>query len=282
MIRLSAFSDEACQSLSGQIEALRAAGIGMTELRSVDGVNVKDMSPDAARQYAAQLAEANIRVSAIGSPLGKVSIHTDMVAYEAVVRHVCELAQIFKTGRVRVFSFYEAYSAPEKVWVAMRRMVAIASEYDVTLYHENEKDIYADTAERVCELAEQVPGLHFVYDPANFLQVGESAEKTLRDVLPLCDHFHMKDLDISSGELVPVGHGSGRIGQLLAHLPEETIVTLEPHLALFEGYAAIDGTPMKHRFCFENGQQAFACAAQALHEELRKAGYTVQEEGYIK
>lgn len=282
MVRLSAFSDEACADLQGQIDALKANHIPMTELRSIDGTNIREISLADAKEYAARLAGEGIGVSAIGSPLGKVSIHEDLRAYEAAIRHVCELARMFGTERIRVFSFFEAYSARTQVLTAMRRMVEIAAEYGMTLYHENEKGIYGDTAERVADLRRNVEGLRFIYDPANFLQVGEPAEKTLREVFPFCTHFHMKDVDAESGELVPVGYGSGCVGELLKRLPEDAILTLEPHLETFAGYAAIDGAPMKHRFQFDSGRQAFDCAAQALKNELIKAGYACTEGGFTK
>lgn len=282
MIRLSAFSDEAGASLQEQLDALTANGIPMTELRSIDGVNIQDISVADAKGYAKRLTEAGIGVSAIGSPIGKVSIQEDMQAYEAKLRHICELAQVFGTERVRVFSFYEAQNERERVLDAMRRMVEVAATYGLTLYHENEKGIYGDTAARVLDLYDHVPGLRFIYDPANFLQVGEPSDRTLREVFPLCTHFHMKDVDAATGELVPVGYGSGRIEELLARLPHDAILTLEPHLAVFEGYAVIDGEPMKHRFRFDSGRCAFDCAAGALVNGLIKAGYTRTQGGFVK
>lgn len=282
MIRISAFSDEASKDLEGQIAALHDNRISMTEIRSINGVNVQDFSVADAKEYAKRLREACIGTSAIGSPLGKVDIHTDMALYEQKIRHVCELAQIFETDRIRVFSFFHAYDAREQVLDAMRRMVAIADEYGVTLYHENEKKIYGDTAERMIDLYQQVKGLRFVYDPANFLQVNESAEQTLQSVFPICSHFHMKDVDAETGELVPVGYGSGKVPELLRQLPEDAILTLEPHLAIFSGYAQIDGEEIKHRFRFESNRQAFDCAAQALHTELQRAGYVFGNGGYQK
>lgn len=282
MIRISAFSDEASQDLKGQIDALRDNRIYMTELRSVNGVNVQNISLADAAEYAKPLADAGIGVSAIGSPLGKVDIQTDMAEYEQKIRHICELAKVFGTDRIRAFSFRNAYNSREQVLSGVQRMVDIAAEYGLKIYHENEKNIYGDTAARMLDLKENVRGLHLIYDPANFLQVGESAEVTLRDVLPLCEHFHMKDVDISNDELVPVGCGSGRVPELLRRLPQNAILTLEPHLHIFSGYTDIDGEPMKHRFHFESNRQAFDCAAQTLHEEMLKAGYVYQNGGYEK
>jgi len=285
MIRLSAFSDEACDGLQGQIEAMLENNVYMIELRAIDGVNVKDMTEDVARDYARQLADAGIAVSAIGSPLGKVSIDTDMDEYEAVIRHVCRLANIFGTDRIRVFSFFEAYGARDRVIAAMQRMVDIAAEYGLTLFHENEKDIYGDIADRVLDLQRNVKGLEFIYDPANFLQIGESPARTLAEILPLCGHFHIKDYDTASGELVPAGMGSGEIGAIidaLCAVDGDAILVLEPHLKVFSGYAAIDGEPMRHRFDFETNRQAFDFAAKALGDLLETHGYTATKGGYVK
>ena len=108
MIRLCAFSDEASDSLEGQIAALLRNNIKLTELRSVGGVNVKDFTNEQAEAYAKQLAESGIRVWAIGSPLGKTDISTDFAEYEKTVRRVCEIANIFGCDKIRVFSFYNA------------------------------------------------------------------------------------------------------------------------------------------------------------------------------
>lgn len=277
MIKLSAFSDEACEDLHGQIDALLANGIYLTEIRSIGGVNVKNLEFGDAARYAAELSAAGIGVSAIGSPIGKVDVDVDPTVFASDVRHICELARLFGTNRVRVFSFFHAYSKRNLVLERLRQAVEIAGEYGLTLYHENEKDIYGDTAARVLDLQESVKGLQFVYDPANFLQVGESPDATLRTVLPICSHFHIKDVDAKSGELVPAGLGSAKIGEFLKRLPKDAILTLEPHLRVFSGYAKLDGTPMKHRFHFNSGREAFDFAANALKRELLAAGRSYEK-----
>jgi len=163
--------------------------------------------------------------------------------------------------------------------------VEIAGEYGVGLYHENEKGIYGDIAARVQDIIDNVPGLYHVYDPANFLQIGESPARTLAEILPLCGHFHIKDYDTASGELVPAGMGSGEIGAIidaLCAVDGDAILVLEPHLKVFSGYAAIDGEPMRHRFDFETNRQAFDFAAKALGDLLETHGYTATKGGYVK
>ena len=65
MIRISAFSDEASTSLCGQIAAMLRNDISLTELRSVDGKNVKDLTPEEAEQIKAALDLARIKVWSI-------------------------------------------------------------------------------------------------------------------------------------------------------------------------------------------------------------------------
>ena len=106
MIRLSAFSDEAGSSIEQQIDAMKRNGISLTELRSIDGKNVSAFTKEEAKEYQRIFEENGIAVWSIGSPLGKADIETDFVAYEEKVRHVCELAKIFKTDKIRINKYF--------------------------------------------------------------------------------------------------------------------------------------------------------------------------------
>ena len=179
MIKLCAFADEASSCFKEQIEALKRNGISYIELRGLDGKNVSALTLKEAKSYAEQLKEAGITVWSVGSPLGKVNLADDFEAYKEKVRHVCALANVFETKRIRMFSFFEAYEQRELVISRLKEMVEIGKEYGVYMCHENEKAIYGDTLARVEELLDAVPGLQFVYDPANFLEVGEDINATL-------------------------------------------------------------------------------------------------------
>jgi len=240
------------------------------------------LTEEEAREYQRILSENGIAVWSIGSPLGKVNIDIDMDEYIKTVEHVCKLANIFQTTRIRMFSFFHAYEKKEKVFENLRRMAEVAVKYGVELYHENEKDIYGDTVERVLETLENVPALKAVYDPANFIQVGEDADKSLNALHAKTDYFHVKDVIKETGELVPAGYGAGKIDELIARIDKDVVMTLEPHLAIFDAYKSIDDTEMKHKFHFESNDEAFDAAVSALKALLVKAGYTETTEGFVK
>ena len=282
MIRLCAFSDEANPSLEGQIAAMKRNGIALTELRSVGGKNVKDLTVDEAAQIKKQLDEAGIAVWSIGSPLGKVDISVNIDEYLQTVAHVCGLAHILGAKYIRMFSFFGAYEQPEKVYEYLGRMVEVAEKYGVILCHENEKDIYGDTLERVQLLMQNVPGMHTVYDPANFLQVGERADRTLAALHAHAEYFHIKDVIAETGQIVPAGHGDGMIGKLIEMMDRDTVLTLEPHLRVFAGYAQIDNQEMKNKYTYDSNDQAFDAAVDALKVLLTQNGYTEAEGGVEK
>ena len=282
MIKLSAFSDEAGSSIEEQIAAMKRNGISYTELRSIDGKNVSAFTLDEAKAYQKTFEENGIAVWSIGSPLGKADIEVDFAEYEKKVRHVCELAKIFKTDKIRMFSFWHANDKEEKVYENLRKMVAIGEEYGVQMCHENEKDIFGDIAERILKIMENVDGLKYIYDPANFLQCDEPADKTLDLFHNKTEYFHIKDVIVESGALVPAGYGDGNILELIKRIEKDTVLTLEPHLAVFAGYASIDNTVMKNKFEFKNNDEAFDFAVASLKALLEKAGYRETEKGFIK
>lgn len=282
MIRLSAFSDEAGSSIQEQIDAMKRNGIALTELRSIGGKNVSDFTIEEAEKYQVEFAKNGISVWSIGSPLGKAVVDVDFAEYSKKVRHVCELAKIFNTKRIRMFSFWHGYDKEELVYENLRKMVAIADEYGVYMHHENEKDIFGDTAERVLKIMQNVSGLKYIYDPANYLQCDEPADKTLDLFHDKTDYFHIKDVIVETGELVPAGYGDGKIKELVGRITDDKVLTLEPHLAIFDAYKNIDNTEMKHKFTYASANEAFDAAVSALKKILNEVGYKEENRVFVK
>ena len=284
MIRLCAFSDEAGSSLQAQIDALLRNGIGLMEIRMVDGENIANISLEKAEQIRNTLKANGIRVWALGSPLGKVSMAEgfDFAKTLAQCEHLCKLAKVLETDKIRMFSFYDAYDKKDQVVNCLRQMVELAAGYGVMLCHENEKSVYGDVVKRVQVLMEEVPGLRFVYDPANYIQCNEKSEHSLPTLHGSTLYFHIKDVIFETQELVPAGYGDGNIPALVEMIQDDKVLTLEPHLKVFDGYASFDAETMKNKFPFASNTEAFDAAVKALKDVLVRQGYKEQNGGFEK
>ncbi len=279
MIRICAFADEAGSGPDKQIAALKRNEINLLELRSLNGVNVSDFTAEEAKEYNKRLKGEGIDVWSIGSPLGKVDVDTDMNIYIEKVKRVMETANIFGTDKVRVFSFFRAYDKKDKVIENLGKMTETAKSFGVRLFHENEKEIYGDVAERVLDL-KAVDGLKFVYDPANFVQCGQDMKVAVETLSPQADYYHVKDVVSSTGEVVPSGYGDGMTKEMIESVCErdDKVFTIEPHLAVFDGYKDIDKTELKHKFAYRSNDEAFDAAVKAFKVQLAAAGY--KNKGY--
>ena len=274
MLQLCAFADEAGSSLAEQIAALQRNRIPNLELRSIDGKNVLDFTEDEARAYAKELADAGITVFSIGSPLGKVDITCDFEEYLGKVRHILSLCKIFSCTRVRMFSFFKAGDGEEDEVVArLCRMVALAESEGIHLYQEIEKDIFGDVAARIERLICRVPGLRFIYDPANFIQCGQDMRAAMDKLLGKIGYFHIKDVIRETGELVPAGEGDGLLRELIARIPRDATLTIEPHLAVFAGYGQIDNTEKKNKYVYNYNHESFDAVCAGLRRVLADCGY---------
>lgn len=282
MIRLCAFADEASGELEGQIRALERNGISLLEIRNVNGKNVIDLTDEEVAHCRELLDSHGIRVFSIGSPLGKAEIDTDFDEYCGRVERTCRIANLFGCENIRVFSFYHAYDKRDVVIAHLKAMAAIAQRYGVHLCHENEKEIYGDTPQRMTELLDAVDGLCAVFDPANFVQVGVDTSAALDVLASRCRYFHIKDVIAETGEIVPAGEGDGSIEKLLSMVTGDRVLTLEPHLTAFSGYASIDSTELKNKYRFASNDESFDAAAAALKGMLARCGYREENGGYCK
>lgn len=249
MLRLAAFADEISPDLEEQ--AFQCARLGVTgiELRSVGGRNVLDLDAAAAREIARVLADRGLAVICIGSPIGKVAIDQPFEAHLERFRRAVERAHWFKTRLIRVFSFYPGGDGRldvAEVLSRFRTFTDLARRENVVLVHENEKDIFGDTAERCHALLAGLnsPHLRAAFDFANFVQVGEDPWRAwvlLRDHVA---HIHIKDARAGTGNVVPAGEGDGRVAEILRDARArgyDGYLSLEPHLAAAGQFSGFSG-----------------------------------------
>ena len=275
---LSGFSDEIDARLSVQMDELDKLDIHFIEMRGVDDKNIAQHSHEDVRAIKKRLDARGFKVSAVGSPIGKIKIADDFAPHLDEFRHVLETAKILEAPSIRMFSFFmpvgeDPAKHRDEVLRRWRGFIAAAKGSGIKLLHENEKGIYGDNAERCLDLVESLgsDNLKLIFDPANFIQCGVESYPAAYQLLK--DHvvyLHIKDALRENGTVRPAGYGDGRIKETLADLKArgfEGFLSLEPHLGRFKGFAELEpNSPANH--LPDGGPKSFAFAAEALRKLL--------------
>ena len=275
MIRLSGFADEISPHLNEQIATLQREQIHFMDLRGVEETNVLDLTDEQIASIKHTLDDHGIGVAAIASPIGKVPIDSAFDEHLHRFERAITVARFFQTPYIRIFSFYppaatndggeasDPSSYREEVLRRLREMTARARAANVTLLHENEKEIYGDTIARCRDLHENCADEHLraVFDPANFIQCAQVPYPDAYEALrPWLRYVHVKDAR-SDGHVVAAGEGTARWPEFLRRLRADGydgFLSLEPHLA-YEG-----------RFQGFSGAELFGQASQALQHLLQE------------
>lgn len=243
MWTLSGFADEISPDLDEQCRVLRELGIGHVEFRSAWNTTVLDLDDAQLDRVRATLDRYGLRVSSVGSPIGKVGVHDDFDEHLRRFDRALHVAQAWEAPYIRIFSFFlpEGDDPATHRDEVLRRMATLAERaegHDVILLHENEKAIYGDTPQRCLDIVETVgsPKLRLAWDAANFVQCGVLPYREGYPILrPHLEYIQIKDAVLGTGEVVPAGQGSGEIRETLHALSRDGFdgfFSLEPHLAM--------------------------------------------------
>lgn len=239
---LSAFGDEIADGVDEQLRVLHELDIGYLELRSVWGTNVLDLTDEQVDRLIERCEAHSIRVSCIGSPIGKSPIDGPIEKVVDDLGRITDIAKMVGTDRVRVFSFYPESDGlqAERVEASiarLRMMAEVAVERNVSLLLENEGGLVGDTPERCSALVEGVnsPNLRYVWDTGNYPQMGFA--RSVHIGWPLLAEYtecvQVKDCRIADGTITVAGGGDGQVRELLQNLRDTEYVgflALEPHL----------------------------------------------------
>ena len=274
-MKIFAFSDEAAPDLGGQIAALKRNGLDGTEIRGVDGRSIVSFTAKEAAEVLRRLKDSGLSVWSVGSPVGKIPLDGGgFGAHLDLFRHTLELAAALECANLRMFSFYLPEGArPEdcrnEVIDRLGQMAEIADGSGIALCHENEKGIYGDSAARCADLLDAVPSLRCVFDPANFIQCGQDVAEAWALLGSRVYYMHIKDA-LPDGTVVPAGRGAGHLPEILRDFSARggNVVTVEPHLRVFEGLAALERdlkTPLPDG-AYPTAGAAFDAACAALKE----------------
>lgn len=270
MVHLSAFADEISRDPVEQVDVLSQHGIRHIEFRSIHGVNVLDLTDAQHEEFRTLLRERGFGLSAVGSPIGKIKITEPFEPHLQRYEKALAVAEFYGAPRIRIFSFYmppaeDPENYRDEVMTRMRELARIAESRGVTLFLENEKGIYGDTAARVNEILQTVnsPSLGHAFDPANYLEVGQPIDDAWNLLRDRVVHFHVKDYDTKLHKNVTCDQGEGQIPRLIADAVSHGFAgfcVLEPHLVVAE---------LSYGF---TGPERFGDAARALQAGLSAKG----------
>lgn len=244
MAKLSAFADEVTENFLEQVKYIAGERVGYIEPRFINKRNIMDITKDELNEAKKMIQDHGLKVSAIGSPIGKVKLDEPFGPHLDKFKHAVDLAMFFETPYIRMFSYY----APEgqniddyrdQVMERMAAKVEVLKDVEVTMVHENEANIYGHTAEQCVEIVKTIdsPKLRLVYDPANFVwgeKILDNVEICWPVMKPYVVHIHIKDWKLGAKDVGSIpGEGDGQIKELLAELAAidyDGCLTMEPHL----------------------------------------------------
>ncbi|HLL87984.1 MAG TPA: sugar phosphate isomerase/epimerase family protein [Tepidisphaeraceae bacterium] len=271
-LKLAAFADEISPQLDEQIRVCRECGVTHFELRGVYGKNVLDFDNGLRNEIKQKLADDGMGVVSIGSPIGKVKVNEPWEKHFDRFKVAVDAAEFFGAPFVRLFSYFPAEGEShadllkkhrDEVVRRFQAKVEYVKDRNVTMVHENEKDIYGERGAQCVDLMKSIesPKLRSAFDFANFVQAQEHPQDNWPGLKPYSVHIHVKDAVLGSGKVVPAGQGDGQIAPILKDAYASGYrgwLSLEPHLAAHGPFSGF------------SGPELFKTAADALKKVCRE------------
>ncbi|MBN1659150.1 MAG: sugar phosphate isomerase/epimerase [Anaerolineae bacterium] len=260
------FADEAGDSIDVQIRATRELGWPFIEARSVDGVNLTDISDAKFEEVCDKLAGAEVGINCFASAIANWSRDPRreedfQYSVEALRRAIPRMHRL-GTWLIRGMSFAvvrdEAPDSPELervIFDKVRHLVRMCEEAGVFYLHENCMNYGGQSHEHTLRLLDNVrsPNFRLVFDTGNPVftdrRLGsppyrkQSAWEFYRNVREWIHHVHIKDgryIRESGGIFSEVeytfpGEGDGDVERIVGDLLRTGYdggLSIEPHLAV--------------------------------------------------
>ena len=252
---ISGFADEAAidKTIDQQFSAFAALGLNYLSLRFVDvghGIkNVMDLSPEELAIVQKKLDEYDLKISSIGSPIGKVKLLDvddgtsnkffpfDLYLNQHVEK-VCRIAGTLDCKCVRGFSFYHPKgTAPEdhvqQAADHLKQIASICDSYGLTFGLEVEANLIGQNADLLMQIHSTVnhDAIMLIFDGANLITQGYSKFESIEQfnkMKPALGWLHVKDHVATKTEtggyvdeealcgFVPAGDGASGYPEILS------------------------------------------------------------------
>lgn len=263
--KLGIITDELTDDLEQALDFIAEYSLGYCELRQLWHKNIMNLSQEELARAKQLVEKHHLQVAAIASPLFKYNLpempareekrDTFLASFteqdtEDLLRRAFELAHLFGTTKVRIFSYWRV-DEPEKAYPYVRDRLAkaavLAGQNGIVLALENEPACNVGTGKELGRIVREVnsPHLRGTWDPGNAVSLNEIPYPDgYREVRGLFTHMHVKDAvkDSRTGEYhyAPVGRGlvdyKGQFKALREDGYTETI-SLETHYRRPDGNA---------------------------------------------
>jgi L-ribulose-5-phosphate 3-epimerase len=252
---LSYFTDEAHDDFAEALRLGTSWGLHCAEVRTVDGINILDMTDEQVERAKRLLDQYDMKVSALATPYlkcrmpGSSGANTGPMhgakelSYDdhlRLLKRGVQLAEYLGTSRIRVFSFWRV--SDDSFWPILEEAVTATinacAGSGVTPCLENEGACCIGTASELAQAAHKLTDerLKFIWDPGNSSYSGQFASSEDRAVFgPRIGLVHIKEcrIDADTNEKVPCPPGKGitDYGKELSYIASvyNGPITLEPH-----------------------------------------------------
>lgn len=249
--------DEVSDDLNTAIDLLEELGLGIGEVRTVNGKNFVFWDESEITQFKQHVDAHDITVVAAASPLFKwysrpddPEVPHDSFGFNprlsdeekrAVITKAIETAAQLSIPRIRIFSELGAHTPNSDNFMHHPHLLFAleeAKKYNIDLYIENEPVCKIHTKEALLNFFKNnsTDNLKLWLDIANLLELGETIDDDfLQQVAPHIGYIHVKDFVIENGAKKYVAVGEGQIdypdilAKVLRYCPTDTIITVETH-----------------------------------------------------
>ena len=262
-VLLSGFADEATpdKTIDSQFATMAALGLEFLSIRFVnigDGVqNVLALSDSGFELIRQRLLDYGIKISSIGSPVGKVKIadvddgttnrYVPFNEYlKSDVRSAIHAAEQMETKLIRGFSFYHPRKSKNTDYLnqaveQIGEITEMCDQHGMTFGLEVEANLIGNTGSILSDIHRQInnPALVLVFDGANLVTQGFNSLQILeqfRQMLPGLGWMHVKDYLSGDG-------GANSVG---GYIDEETLDRFVPADRGSTGHQAIFSELLPH------------------------------------
>jgi sugar phosphate isomerase/epimerase len=210
-VQLAVITDEIAPALARALEVCEELGIRAVELRTVDGVQIVDHSPESLRTISGELDGRGFRASAVASPFLKCGVDDDVGEQEHVHERALAAAEILGAPVVRAFSYWREPD-PAAVLPQLGPVLArAAGRAGATLALENEHECNVATSAEACAALDAAasPRLRLIWDPGHAAMLDPSSWSGLgglESIVESVAHVHLKDVT-ATREWTRIGDG---------------------------------------------------------------------------